>query len=425
MRETNITLEIFSIIVTLVILSALFAYKESKTKLGKLFIAMLVVNILVLASDLLTFIFNARGDLRVFLTIANFFVYSFGYVIVAIFTAYLICFIEQKKKLRYSKVFLYVIFALCGVAVLLVFISLFTGIYYNFNENGIYVRGDYFWFSQAFPLLMIAVNMFVILLNSKKLKLADTLVLLSYCVFPVIAMIVQIAVYGITLLYLATTLSMLIIYIYIQGQQRRLLKEKEAELLESKTALMISQIQPHFLYNALNTIQYLCVTDSKAASDAIQNFSKYLRKNMNSLTCKDPISLENELEHLKSYLNIEKLRFPDITIDYDIKEKNIVLPPLTIQPLVENAIHHGVRKLEGDGRVMIATWKDAKNKYVMLADNGVGFDPLKYNDDGKNHVGIKNVMQRVSAMCNGEMKIESQIGNGTKITIILPIGNDE
>ena len=200
--------------------------------------------------------------------------------------------------------------------------------------------------------------------------------------------------------------------------------ELDKELHMANTAVMISQIQPHFLYNALNTIKYLIKRDPKSAEKAVIAFSKYLRGNMDSITQKTPIPFQEELEHIKNYCDIELLRFGDkLEIIYDTEFVEFNVPSLTIQPLVENAIKHGVTKKAEGGFVKLST--DFADDYycVIIEDNGVGFDPQNPDytpDDNHAHVGIQNVTHRLKTMVNAEISIESQVDVGTKITIRIP-----
>ncbi len=200
--------------------------------------------------------------------------------------------------------------------------------------------------------------------------------------------------------------------------------ELDKELTAANTAVMISQIQPHFLYNALNTIKYLIKRDPKAAEKAVISFSKYLRGNMDSIAEKKPIPFIQELEHIKNYCDIELLRFGDkVNIVYDTEFTNFSVPSLTIQPLVENAIKHGVTKKAEGGTVTITTKEIEEYIYIYISDDGVGFDPLSNDytpDDNRSHVGLQNVTNRLKIMMNAEVEIESQIDRGTTITIKIP-----
>lgn len=147
------------------------------------------------------------------------------------------------------------------------------------------------------------------------------------------------------------------------------------QLHESQLELMMGQIQPHFIFNTLSSIRTLVMVDPKVSYDMLYDFSNYLRANIDNVTNLDGISFASEVEHIKSYVNIEKVRFGDrLNVEYDISEENFMVPPLSIQPLVENAIKHGVcKKMEG-GIVLLKSYSDGKNNVVEVCDNGVGFN---------------------------------------------------
>lgn len=192
-----------------------------------------------------------------------------------------------------------------------------------------------------------------------------------------------------------------------------------AQLQENRIAIMISQIQPHFIYNTLGTIQQLCKEDPQQAARLVQNFSLYLRGNFSELDNTVPIRFAKELEHVRCYTEIELIRFPDMTIRYDIQTEEFLLPALTVQPMVENAIKHGLMGLEAGGTVTISAYEEPSDYCVCIADDGIGFDASDPTD-AKKHIGIRNVRERLQAMCGGSLTIESQPGKGTRVLIRIP-----
>ena len=207
-------------------------------------------------------------------------------------------------------------------------------------------------------------------------------------------------------------------------ESQRIEAEKQAmemKLQESQISIMLSQIQPHFLYNTLNSIYQLCETNPMRAKSMVNFFAEYLRNNLSSLEESGLISFETELSHIKTYLEIEKIRFEDtLEIEYDIKCDDFSLPVLTVQPIVENAVKHGTSKKRGGGKIVISTYEEKDFYIIKVVDTGCGFDPSMPKDDGKRHVGIDNVRQRLSNMCDGTLTIESEIGVGTLATIRIP-----
>ena len=193
----------------------------------------------------------------------------------------------------------------------------------------------------------------------------------------------------------------------------------EAELKESRISIMLSQIQPHFIYNTLGTIERMCLKDPEKAFDLVRNFSLYLRGNFSELESTTPIPFTEELKHVEHYVYIEKVRFPDINIEYDIETTDFVLPALSVQPLVENAIKHGLMRLETGGTIWIRSYETSTHFCVEVKDDGVGFD-MELPIDKKKHVGLSNIRGRLKAMVNGELILESSLHAGTKAVIMIP-----
>ena len=193
------------------------------------------------------------------------------------------------------------------------------------------------------------------------------------------------------------------------------------KLQESRILLMISQIQPHFLYNILNTIYHLCDKDVELAKKAVDDFSTYLRNNINSLSTTELISFNKELENIKTYINLEKIRFgEELEVIYNIQTNDFYLPILSIQPLVENAIKHGVSKKRGGGTVTILSYEDELNYIIEISDTGVGYNTDQVINDDKTHIGIQNVKDRLESRVGGRLEIESEIGVGTVAIVYIP-----
>lgn len=144
---------------------------------------------------------------------------------------------------------------------------------------------------------------------------------------------------------------------------------------------------------------------------------------MDSITADKPISFERELMHTKNYLSLEQMRFPNkLNIVYDIKATEFRIPTLTLQPLVENAVRYGATKRVQGGTVTISTEKKETGYTVSVTDDGVGFDPSQTKEDGRTHLGISNVRNRIETMCGGTLTVESSPNTGTRAVITIPRG---
>ena len=192
-----------------------------------------------------------------------------------------------------------------------------------------------------------------------------------------------------------------------------------AQLTESRVSTMMSQIRPHFIYNTLGSIEQLCNIDPPKAGELVHNFAKYLRGNFGELDNPKPILMSQEMEHVHHYISIENVRFPDMTFSFEMNSDDFHIPALTIQPIVENAIKHGLMKLQKGGTIRVVSYETDTHYCAMVEDDGVGFDTDVLLDERK-HVGIRNIRGRLKAMVNGTLEIQSTEGVGTTVLIKIP-----
>ena len=192
-----------------------------------------------------------------------------------------------------------------------------------------------------------------------------------------------------------------------------------AELAESRISTMMSQIRPHFIYNTLGSIEQLCKLDPQKAGELVHNFAKYLRGNFGELDNPKPILVSQEMEHVHHYISIENVRFPDMTFTFEMNSEDFRIPALTVQPIVENAIKHGLMKLPKGGKIHVVSYETDTDYCILVVDDGVGFDTGLLIDERK-HVGLRNIRERLKVMVNGKLEIESTVGVGTKVLITVP-----
>ena len=192
-----------------------------------------------------------------------------------------------------------------------------------------------------------------------------------------------------------------------------------AELAQSRISTMMSQIRPHFIYNTLGSIEQLCELDPPKAGELVHDFAKYLRGNFGELDNPKPILMSQEMDHVHHYVNIENVRFPDMTFSFEMNSEDFHIPALTVQPIVENAIKHGLMKLQNGGTIRVVSYETETDYCVSVVDDGVGFDTTLMLDERK-HVGLRNIRERLKAMVNGTLEIESTVGVGTKVLVKIP-----
>ncbi len=193
-------------------------------------------------------------------------------------------------------------------------------------------------------------------------------------------------------------------------------KERELELSNIKIKLMQQQISPHFIFNALGIIKSLIWEDQEKAEQSVTEFSLYLRRNIEALRSTRLIPFQKELEHINAFLAIEKADDTvDLTIEYDLHTMDFFVPPLSVEPIVENAVIHGVSKLEKGAKITIHTKEEPEHFIIRISDNGKGFE----KSTGNNGVGIENVRKRLHYQCKGQLSIDST-NKGSTVTIYIP-----
>lgn len=305
--------------------------------------------------------------------------------------------------------------------------SMYTGWFYSFPEDGYTYYTSAYWVLVAFSTFAIWLIAYNVIKNRELLGKRRMLLLLAYSIIPLLLIVVD-QLFSLSFSYISLSLISTLIYMDVDiEQEQTMLKQEamialnEAEKNEMKLNLMMSQIQPHFLYNSLSTISYLCRVNPKDAEETVNDFSDYLAGNLNSINSKRPVPFEKELGHTKSYLKIQKRRFNErMQIEYDIEVKNFEIPALTLQPLVENAVRHGVEQRLDATIIRISTNETEDSYIVKIEDNGPGFDVNAKPSGDRPHIGINATRSRLTNMVNGRLDISSEIGRGTLAIVTIP-----
>lgn len=375
--------------------------------------------------------------------ISNFVVFFTSNILLAFFHTY-VCYsvLGNTKGIRKNKIRIRAGYIFCLIGDLLVVISQFTGLYYYFDSDNYYHRAAWHPISLLIGLVVICIDFSLLIQYRKRMKKRMFMLVMFYISLPTITAVILMFHYGLSLISTAlmiTSMAMFLVAIreqarYMRSQRQALeekeieiqrqeqeLKRKEKSLAENRSKLLVTQIQPHFLINSLITIKALCKKDGKQAIEAIDNFIGYLRGSMEAIDVDYPIPFDKEIETVKNYLYLEHKRFgAKLQVRYELKSNKFALPPLTLQPLVENAVRHGVRKKLAGGCVTIASFEDPENYCVLIVDDGAGFDISSLDEKDTKHVGIRNVRDRLRLMCNGKISISSTPGVGTKVLVRIP-----
>ena len=397
---------------------------------------------ILLLADALAWAYRGGTEMEaaVLVRVSNFLVFILSDFLLFVFHGYACCYLfpecknrihlvtgkKYKNETDLPKKRIVTVYWIAVIGMLMVILSQFTNLYYYIDAQNYYHRNPGYAISVILPMTGMLLELSFIIQYRKRIQKKIYVSMLSYIVLPFTAGIILIFYYGISLVNIAISISGIFMFISAMIEQNQNLAKREQEAADMRMAIMISQIQPHFMYNSLNTIYHLCDKNTELAKEAISDFSDYLQHILKSVNRSVPIPFREELRHVQAYLKLEKMRFDDdLNIIYQIDTTDFFLPPLSIQPLVENAVKHGICRREEGGTLIISTKEDGDDIEVRVSDDGVGFDPEQEKNDGKPHVGIKNVKKRLYTICHGTLIVNSKPGEGTTIIMRLPKENKE
>ena len=407
-----------SIFMLAFLMGAIFDDVKNRTFI-KFLILLLISDILMLVSEAAV-AFSYQYDLHTgWVSLFKFIHYISGTSVV-VFYSYCLMSLMKEKDSNVKFIFSHITAIICSFFMLFIVISGITGELLDFNNEGAIIN------TSLDVVGRIVIVSAMILMVSGAIRYCRymggglTFSVFVLSILPTISVTMKSLGYSLSHL-IVTAFSTILIYMAYHRitYQKYILREKQ--LADSRISAMVNQIHPHFIFNALTAIKHLCKTDPERAQETVENFAFFLRGSLDALTDSKCVAFEHEMEITNNFLYVQKQRFGDkLKIVWDVKEKNFFIPVLTVQPLVENAIRHGIRQRVEGGTVTVSVF-DAGDYYaVRVEDDGVGFDVNAHIDDGKVHVGIENVRNRLSHMSNGELIINSTPGVGTVAEIRIP-----
>ena len=308
--------------------------------------------------------------------------------------------------------------ALYGLYFLMVVIAQFTSSIYYVTSDGHLYRGSLYPLAIA-PLVMIGLLNLAGLIRrrhalTKKLFIAILISLLPLTIALIIHMFVQVF----PLVNMGVAILALSMYGIILSDQIDQYLRQQREIAHQHANILVLQMRPHFIHNTLMNIYYLCQQDPAEAQRVTLNFNTFLERNLNALASNEMIPFSEELEHTRAYLNVELvLHDENLLVDYDMTHICFRIPPLTLQPIVENAIKHGMNPDAAPLHISIKTRKTDSGSEIIVSDNGPGFEPAS---EGGPHIALMNIRQRLEMMCGGKMAILPRKGGGTVVKLTIP-----
>ena len=420
MIELNIGLLVFAILVTFFILLGCVGYKSRNLSYMRNFVWIVCMNLVMLIGECGLWIMKL-GFKNVWLTkLFGFFSYGGGTIMALFYLFCILSFVEERGAPDVSYRSAYLMRIVCGCYLVLVFLSMFNGMLFQVDAHGNLMDGPYYWIAWLIDPMILLIEILVVVHYRKNLSRFGTIVMLNFGLVSLLTTGLQSIWYPVPEL-LACTLAILLMFMLFYWEMAKNLVENERELMQSQMSLAISQIQPHFLYNTLSTIAELCRKDSAMAEEVTNRFALYLRGNLEHMGDSFPVEFSKELKHVQTYLWIEKIRFQEeLQVVYDIQTEDFIIPALTVQPLVENAVKHGMLGSENVCTITIRTKCVERGYQVIIEDDGCGFDPEQVKNDGRKHIGIESVRNRLRFMVGGILTVRSVIGKGTTVIIEIP-----
>ncbi len=296
--------------------------------------------------------------------------------------------------------------------------TLFNDRIYYFTSDNVYHRGPYYPVLLIPPMICMLFLFIALLRRRKALTGKQFRAMLTYILIAVICVPIQLLLEGIMVIVIGTSLSGIVMYSLLETEQVELYFRKREENLEQRMYLLSLQIRPHFICNTLLSIYYLCDEDPSKAKKGILDFTDYLRKNFTAMDKESMLSFEDEIDHVRAYIAVEKIRYEDeLELELDLEDTDCMLPSLTLQPLVENSVKHGIDPSGNVLRIVIRSRRTEEGHIITIEDNGT--KDVKTEFEGT-HIAVSNIRKRLTWMCNGSLAMQDNNEEGTVVKIMIP-----
>lgn len=264
-------------------------------------------------------------------------------------------------------------------------------------------------------------------IRRERLTLSVNWITLLVALSPVwLSGLLCVLIHDVSFLWSGLTVTVLTLWFVFNRDREKELQKNAQEIERQQAVLFQEQMQPHFLFNSMSVIHSLCDANPALAAEGIENLAGYLRNNLDALASDRLIPFQQEMAHIDQYVTLVKLNpTRSFEVVYDLAVIDFYLPALSIQPLVENAIRHGLRSVTEGGTVIVSTQRQGDAIRITVEDNGSGFVE-SMTDKQRERIGhgIANVRKRLESQCGGSLHINSDKG-GTKMVVIIPKNGGE
>ena len=381
----------------------------------RFFVASFFILVLSIAAYFVDLFIYADPNLALVEKITAFFETFLPSLLMPLLTVYILY--RCKVNWRKSALF-YVVIALWAVLTILLGVAQFTDFIYYVTPDNQFFRGSWYFIIIVPMIGLIIANIIGTIIYRKKLTKKNFIAFLVYLIPLMVVMTVHIFVSVFLFIIIAVCISALSMFAIILTDQVEQYMRQQREIADQRASITVLQMRPHFIYNVMMSIYYLCEQDPKKAQQVTLDFTSYLRKNFNALAVADPIPFTDELEHTRAYLAVEQAQFEDkLVIEYDTPNTMFRLPPLTLQPIVENAVKHGMNPDANEPLyILIKSAKTDLGDEIIVEDNGSG---ISNEDNGEPHLALNNIRERLSVI-GATLTITPIENSGTRVTVFLP-----
>lgn len=339
-----------------------------------------------------------------------------------------------------GRVLLAAVMFLCLANWALVLINFPTGCLYRIGEGNRFVWGALRSLPDAIFLVQYILTLLLMVVEAPNVQTA--LRHWAFCAgICMVGLVTELLLPTLMAVVPTATISIVLMYMQVSYRNEMALMQKDLELSKSRTMLLSGQIRSHFIFNSLAAIEELCIEDPDRARQGLEDFSRYLRGNMQAVGDGTLVPFTREIENVKSYLALELID-PNTTfhVEWDLEETSFRLPSLVVQPLVENAVRHGVARKGAEGLIRIHSWEADDAYCVSVEDNGGGhasgapqMSPkgsralnVSQRADSPsikqhNGIAIDNTRTRLALMCDGTLDLVLT-DSGAVATVRIPKG---
>ncbi len=318
----------------------------------------------------------------------------------------------------------YVEYAIGVLGVILLVENVCTPFIYTFDATNHYLPLTYYWLLGILSMLGLALTLGIVIRYFDVFRPFERLAMVAYLSLPLVAVVVQTFIFGMSYTSIATAVATLILFFSYEINYVQYVSDLERRRNADRLKILSSQMRPHFIFNTLSLIRYLSRRRPDEVPEAIDELSSFLRGCTDLLDEDVCVPATQEFKLVQSYAYLQELRFEnEVRVEFELDDVDFKLPAFCVQTAVENAITHGLRntELREPGVVRVRSFARDGAHVVEVEDNGIGFNFRALDKDDGTHTGIRTTRDRLQLMCTGTYDVRSESGSGTKVTIRVPV----